>query len=216
LCEKTGHCSPKWTVLRSLQQVYGARKTRVCTILDAPPFFESAGREESADLMNRDTRGEGSVPNQEERGSPIFWDDNQGPVVKVWDGMLPGEQESAKKIITDENDWIIWRVKPPRGDLGDQVGTDRQSQVTTDFLEQHGTGLEGIKPKGSKAQRTSGNVSRGGFIRRKGWYHTNDIRTMACSRDMEITQRKSGGQARKWAFCGLTDLTGISRHLTAQ
>jgi hypothetical protein len=67
--EKTGHCSSKWTVLRSLQQVYGARKIRGCTILDAPqsPFFESAGREESADPMNRDTTGEGSVPNQEER-----------------------------------------------------------------------------------------------------------------------------------------------------
>jgi hypothetical protein len=66
-------------VLLSLQQVYGARKIRGCTIIDTPPFFESAGREESADLMNRDTMGEGSVPNQ----------------------------ESAKKIITDENDWII-------------------------------------------------------------------------------------------------------------
>jgi hypothetical protein len=29
------------------------------------------------------------------------------PVVMVWDGILPGEQESAKKIITEENDWII-------------------------------------------------------------------------------------------------------------
>jgi len=130
--EKTGHCSPKWTVLRSLQQVYGARKIRGCTILDALPFFESTGREESVDLMNRDTTGEGSVPNQEERDLPIFWGDNQGPVVMVWDGMLPGEQESAKKIITDETDWIIWRVKPPRGASGEQVGTDRQSQETTD------------------------------------------------------------------------------------
>ncbi len=184
--EKTGHGSPKWTVLRSLQQVYGARKIRGCTILDAPLFFESVGREESADLMNRDTTGEGSVPTQEERGSPIFWGENQEPVVMVWDGMLPGEQESAKKIIADENDWIIWRVKPPRGALGEQVGTDRQSQETTDFLEQHGTRLEGIKPKGQKAQRTSENVSRGGFTRRKGWYRTNDIRTMVCSRDMKI------------------------------
>jgi hypothetical protein len=48
--EKAGHCSPKWTVLRSLQKVYGARKIRGCTILDAPPFFESVGREEAADL----------------------------------------------------------------------------------------------------------------------------------------------------------------------
>ncbi len=144
------------------------------------------------DLTNRDTTGEGSVPNQEERGSPISWDDNQGPVVMVWDGMLPGEQESAKKIIADEDDWIIWWVKPSRSALGEQVGTDRKSQVTTDFLEQHGTRLEGIKPKGSKAQRTSENISRGGFTRRKGWYHTNDIRTMTCSRDMEVWVPKSG------------------------
>ncbi len=195
--EKAGQCSPKWTVLRSLQQVYGARKIRGCTIIDSPPFFESAGREESVDLMNLDATGEGSVSNQEERGSPIFWDDNQGPVVMVWDDMLPGEQESAKKIIADENDWIIWRVKPPGGALGEQVGTDRQSQETTDFLERYGTRLEGIKPKGKKAQRTSEKVSRGGFTRRKGWYHTNDIRTMTCSRDMEIwvpTSKKNFSQ----------------------
>ena len=29
-------------------------------------------------------------------------------------------------------------------------------------------------------------------MRRKGWYHTNDIRTIACSRDMEIWVPKSG------------------------
>jgi hypothetical protein len=144
------------------------------------------------DLRNRDTTGEGSVSNQEERDSPSFWDDNQGPVVMVWDGMLPGEQESAKKIITDENDCIIWRVKTPRGALGEQVGTDWQSQETTDFLERHRTRSERIKPKGEKTQRTSENVSRGRFTRRKGWYHTNDIRAMTCSRDMEIWVPKSG------------------------
>ncbi len=109
----------------------------------------------------------------------------------VWGGILPGEQESAKKIITDEDDWIIWWVKPPRGDSGGREGMDRQSQETTDFLEQHGTRLEGIKPRGKKTQRTSENVSRGGFTRRKGWYHTNDIRTIVCSRDMEIWVPKS-------------------------
>ena len=50
---------------------------------------------------------EGTSPTQGEGNSSIFWGDNQGPVVIVWDGMLPGEQESAKKIITDEDDWII-------------------------------------------------------------------------------------------------------------
>jgi hypothetical protein len=110
----------------------------------------------------------------------------------VWDGMLPGEQESAKKIITDENDWIICRVKPRRGDSGGRSGTDPHSQKITDFLERYGTRLEGIKPKGTKAQRTSENVSRGGSSTRKGWYHTNDVRTMTCFRDMEIWVTKSG------------------------
>jgi hypothetical protein len=82
--EKVGHYSPIWTVLLSLHPVYGVRKIRGCTIIDTPPFFESAGREESADLMNLDATGEGSVSNQEERVSPIFWDDNQGPVVMDW------------------------------------------------------------------------------------------------------------------------------------
>ena len=90
--------------------------------------------------MNRDTMDEGSVPDAEERDPSIFWGDNKGPVVIVWDGMLPGEQESA----------------------------DRQFQETT-FLEQHGIRLEGTKPKGTKSQRTSENFSRGGFTRRKGW-----------------------------------------------
>ena len=94
-------------MLRSLQEVYGTRKIRDCTIIDAPPFFETTGREESAEPRNRDTMDEGSVPDAEERDPSIFWDDNKGPVVMVWDGMLPGEKESVKKIITEGNDWII-------------------------------------------------------------------------------------------------------------
>ena len=43
-----------------------------------------------------------------EDDSTICWGDDQGPVVMVWDGMLPGEQEREKKIIGGENDWIIW------------------------------------------------------------------------------------------------------------
>ena len=50
--------------------------------------------------------GSKKIP-QGEGNSSIVWGDNQGPVVMVWDGMLPGEQENAKKIITDEDYWII-------------------------------------------------------------------------------------------------------------
>jgi hypothetical protein len=39
-----------------LQQVYGAKKIRGCTIIDAPPFFESAGREGSVDPTSRENR----------------------------------------------------------------------------------------------------------------------------------------------------------------
>ena len=35
-------------------------------------------------------------------------------------------------------------------------------------------------------------MSRGGFTRRGGWYHTNDIRTVVCNRDMEIWIPKIG------------------------
>jgi hypothetical protein len=135
--ENSGHCSPKWTVLLSLQQVYGTRKIRGCSIIDVPPFFETAGREEPAEPRNRDTMDERTVPDAEEGYPSIFWDDNKGPVVMVWVGMFPGERESAKKIITEEHDWIICRVKPSRGASGERAGADRQSQETT-FLEQHG------------------------------------------------------------------------------
>ncbi len=168
------------------------KKIRGCTIIDDPPFFESSGREESVDPTSRDMGCEGPSSTQGEGNSSFLKGDNQGLVTMIWDGMLPGEQESAKKI-TDEDDWIIWGVKPPRGDSEGQEEMDRWwSLGTTDFLERHGTRLEGIKPKGKKTRRTSENVSRGGFTRRKGWYRTNDIRTITCSRDMAIWVPKSG------------------------
>jgi hypothetical protein len=107
--EKAWHCSPKWTVLRSLQQVYGAKRIRGPTIIDVPPFFESAGREELVVPKGLDTGYEGSSSTRGEGNLPIyldFWDDNQGLVVMVWDGMFPGAQDNAKKIVSDEDDWI--------------------------------------------------------------------------------------------------------------
>ena len=65
---------------------------------------------------------EGSPPTQDEGGATVYWGDDQGPVVMVWDGMLPGEQERAKTIISDDKDWIIWRPKPAKGEQGEQSG----------------------------------------------------------------------------------------------
>ncbi len=70
------------------------------------------------------------------------------------------------------------------------VGIDRQYQEITDFLERHGTRLEG-STEGDE-DPTDFSVSRGGSTRRKGWYLYNDIRTIACYRDMEIWVPKSG------------------------
>ena len=105
--ERAGHRSPTWTVLRSLQKVYGAKRIRGCTIIDAPPSFESAGSEKLPEAEGTDKGLEGSSPTQDEGGATVYWGDDQGPVVMVWDGMLPGEQEKAKTIISDEKDWII-------------------------------------------------------------------------------------------------------------
>ena len=77
------------------------------------------------------------------------------------------------------------------GEPGKRAGGNRNCQATTDFLEQFGTRLEGIQPKGPKVQRTSESVPRGGSTRRRGWYRTNEIRTVASNRDMEIWISKS-------------------------
>ena len=42
-----------------------------------------------------------------DQGATVYWGNDQGPVVMVWDGMLPGEQERAKTIISGAKDWII-------------------------------------------------------------------------------------------------------------
>ena len=61
-------------------------------------------------MGQRESEDEGPSPTQDEGDTTVFWGDDQGPVLMVWDGMLPGEQERVKTIITGEEDWIVWRV----------------------------------------------------------------------------------------------------------
>ena len=91
---------------------------------------------QSVDL---DTIQEGSLQIQGVSTSTIFWDDDQGPLVMVWDGMLPEEQERTRRV-------IVWEVKPPKGELGEQEGKDRSHPSVTAILEQFGTRLEGKDP----------------------------------------------------------------------
>ena len=88
--------------------MYEAKRIRGYTIIDDPPFFESSDREKLSETVGLDKGQEGSSPTQDEGDTTIFWGDDQGPIVMVWDGTLPGEQESAKTIISGEKDWIIW------------------------------------------------------------------------------------------------------------
>jgi hypothetical protein len=112
--EKAGHRSPEWEVLRSLQQVYGSRKFRDCTIIDSPPFFESKGREEREPREKIDGEDEGTPPprDREETTTTVFWVDDEGPVVMVWDDMTQEEQVIAQTVISGEKDWVVWRTKP--------------------------------------------------------------------------------------------------------
>jgi hypothetical protein len=43
----------------------------------------------------------------------------------VRDSMLPEEQEIPKKVIREENDWMIWRMKPNRCRPGEEAEDDR-------------------------------------------------------------------------------------------
>ena len=87
-------------------------------IIDDPPFFESPGREMLTDSGGPDRGQEGSSPTQGEGDSTIFSGDDQGPVVMVWDGMLPGEQERVKKMISGEEDCIIHSTEGAKSPTG--------------------------------------------------------------------------------------------------
>ncbi len=119
-----------------MQQVYGARKVRGCTIIDAPPFFESAGREEREMREEDDGGGEGSLPFRDSKKmtATIFWGDDKGPAVMVWDDMTKEEQVLAKTVIREEKDWVIWRMKPTQSKLGEDATGNRTHQEATTFL----------------------------------------------------------------------------------
>jgi hypothetical protein len=192
--EKAGHRSPKWEVLLSLKQVHGARKVRVCTIIDTPHFFESAGREERQPREKMEGEGEGSPPprDSETTTTTVFWGDDEGPVVMVWNGMTQKEEVISQTVISGEEDWVIWRIKPTQSKLGENAAGDRIHQEATVFLEEFGTRLERALSRGSKSQKGSENGRGGGFTSRKDWYRLNDIRTVAYDRDMEIWVPKAG------------------------
>ncbi len=163
-------------MLRSLQQVYGARKIRDYTIIDAPPFFETAGTEESAESRNQDTMDEGAVSDAEERDRSVFWGDNKGPVVMVWDGL----NRRGKKING------LQRIPLEEGSLG---GKDGIIQTISERQLTLGTWRSGFRNRGRATLRRVSN--RYG---RRGEMTPRRMNARCNSKD----QRKNGGQSLKW------------------
>ena len=67
----------------------------------------------------------------------------------IQEGSLQIQGVSTPTIFC-EKEWIVWRVKPPQGELGDQEEKDRIHPSNTAILEQFGTRLEVIHPRGPK------------------------------------------------------------------
>jgi hypothetical protein len=97
--------------------------------------------------------------------------------------MTQEEQVIAQTVISGEKDWVIWRTKPSQSKPGENAAGDRIHQEATAFLEEFGTKLEGAMPRGSKSQKRSENGSEEA---------SQEGKTAACGRDMEIWVPKSG------------------------
>jgi hypothetical protein len=84
---------------------YGVRKVCVCTIMETAPFFVSVGQVEVASREVTDVGSEDFRQSQD-AGEPtpsVFRGDDERPVVMVWGGMLPEEQEIVR-VIREEAD----------------------------------------------------------------------------------------------------------------
>jgi hypothetical protein len=97
--ERAGYWSPKLD--GKYVDLYGRstgnlKKVRGYTIADTPLFFDSVDRVETTLPTGLDEVREGSPQSQRLDDSSIFWDENQGPVVMVWNDMIPiGESEEG-------------------------------------------------------------------------------------------------------------------------
>jgi len=72
--EEAEYRLPTWSILRALQKINKAKRLEGEAVMSAPPFFQSAGR---GDLM--------------------FWGEDDGPTVVVWEGSSESEQEQGRK-----------------------------------------------------------------------------------------------------------------------
>ena len=83
--EEAGYRSPKWAVLRALQQINSATKVEGEAAMSAPPFFQSAGR-----------------------GYLLFLGANQGPTVVIRERLSGPEKASWLEKASTIHNWVVW------------------------------------------------------------------------------------------------------------
>jgi len=83
--EEAEYRLPTWSILRALQKINKAKRLEGEAVMSAPPFFQSAGR---GDLM--------------------FWGEDDGPTVIVWESLSESEQEQWSETMSKSKDWVIW------------------------------------------------------------------------------------------------------------
>ena len=74
-----------WSILRALQKINKAKRLEGEALMSAPPFFQSAGRE---DLK--------------------FWGEDDGPTVVVWESLSKSEQQQWLEKMGKSMDWVVW------------------------------------------------------------------------------------------------------------
>ena len=84
--EEAGYKSPTWSILRARQKINKARRLEGEAVISAPPFFQSATRE---DLK--------------------FWGEDDGPTVVVWEILSESEQEQWSKKMGKSKDGVVLR-----------------------------------------------------------------------------------------------------------
>jgi len=83
--EEAGYRSPKWSILRALQNINKAKRLEGEAVMSAPPLFQSAGR-----------------------GDLKFCVDDDRPTTVVWGSLSELEQEQWSKKMGKSKDWVVW------------------------------------------------------------------------------------------------------------
>jgi hypothetical protein len=87
LIESEGYLSPTWRVLLALQSLLSVTQLQGESVVTDPPFFPNAVR-----------------------GTVLFWGNEQGPTVFLWDDLDEEGLEECKCTIQTRKDCVLWSL----------------------------------------------------------------------------------------------------------